>query len=194
LDPQRSLRHSCIGTRGHLRKHDADDAADAAGRSLQAGFAERGTRDGIYSLVIARSDGRIDKALFPVDCKASRTESKAGVRKAVAPPCSALLLGQPGTGMVKYQSEGVDLKELANMLSRRVGRPVINQTGLAGEFRFELSWLPDLPASQAADPAAANDGPSLFTALQEQLGLKLESSRGPVEVLVIESVERPTPN
>jgi len=148
----------------------------------------------VYSLLIARSDGRIDKALLPVDCKASRTESKAVVRKAVAPPCSALLLGQPGTGMVTYQSEGVDLKELANMLSRRVGRPVINQTGLTGEFRFELSWLQNLPASQAADRAAANDGPSLFTALQEQLGLKLESSRGPVEVLVIESVERPTPN
>jgi uncharacterized protein (TIGR03435 family) len=147
----------------------------------------------IYSLVIARSDGRIDKALLPVDCKASRTESMAVVRKAVAATCSALLLGQPG-GMVTYQSEGVDLKELANMLSRRVGRPVINQTGLTGEFRFELSWLQNLPASQAADRAAANDGPSLFTALQEQLGLKLESSRGPVEVLVIESVERPTPN
>jgi uncharacterized protein (TIGR03435 family) len=120
----------------------------------------------VYSLVIAQSDGRIDKALLPVDCKASRTESKAEVRKAVAPHCSALLMRQPGTGMVTYQSEGVDLNELANTLSRRVGRPVIDQTGLAGEFRFELSWL----------------------------GLKLESSRGPVEVLVIESVERPTPN
>jgi uncharacterized protein (TIGR03435 family) len=69
---------------------------------------------------------------------------------------------------------------------------VINRTGLAGEFQFELSWLQDMQAGAA--PAAANDGPSLFTALQEQLGLKLESSRGPVEVLVIESVERPTPN
>src|SRR5687768_10111775 len=67
----------------------------------------------VYSLLIARSDGRIDKALLPVDCKASRTESKTVVRKAVAPHCSALLLGQPG-GMVTYQSEGMDLKELAN--------------------------------------------------------------------------------
>jgi uncharacterized protein (TIGR03435 family) len=146
----------------------------------------------VYSLVIAQSDGHIEKALRPVDCKASRTESKAVMRKAVAPPCSALLMRQPGTGMVTYQSEGVDLNGLANTLSRRVGRPVINRTGLAGEFQFELSWLQDMQAGAA--PAAANDGPSLFTALQEQLGLKLESSRGPVEVLVIESVERPTPN
>ena len=94
--------------------------------------------------------------------------------------------------MSTYQSGGVNLGELAITLSRRVGRPVINRTGLAGEFQFELSWLQDMQA--AAAPAAANAGPSLFTALQDQLGLKLESSRGPVEFLVIESVERPTPN
>jgi uncharacterized protein (TIGR03435 family) len=147
----------------------------------------------VYSLVIAQNAGRIDKALLPVDCKASRTES-AVVRKAVAHPCSALLTRQPGTGMSTYQSEGVSLNELANMLSRRVGRPVINRTGRAGEFQFELSWLNDLQASPVATPAGANDGPTLFTALQEQLGLKLESSRGAVEMLVIESVQRPTPN
>ena len=93
--------------------------------------------------------------------------------------------------MSTYQSGGVNLDELAKTLTQRVGRPVINRTGLAGEFQFELSWLQEM---QAAAPAAANDGPSLFTALQEQLGLKLESSRGPVELLVSESVERPTPN
>ena len=144
----------------------------------------------VYSLVIAQNDGRSDKALLPVDCK---TDSKAVVRKGDAPACSWLLIGKAGTGMVTYQSGGVNLDELAKTLTRRVGRPVINRTGLAGEFQFELSWLQDMPAAAAA-PAAANDGPSLFTALQEQLGLKLESSRGPVEFLVIESVERPTPN
>jgi len=149
----------------------------------------------VYSLVIAQSDGRIDKALLPVDCKASHTESKVVVGKGAAPACSYLITRQPGTGMVTYQSGGVSLNELANTLSRRVGRPVINRTGLAGEFQFELSWLQDLQGGPAAAPAASpNDGPTLFTALQEQLGLKLESSRGPVDFLVIESVERPTPN
>lgn len=144
----------------------------------------------VYSLVIAQNDGRSDKALLPVDCK---TDSKAVVRKGDAPACSWLLIGKAGTGMVTYQSGGVNLDELAKTLTQRVGRPVINRTGLAGEFQFELSWLQDMQAAAAA-PAAANDGPSLFTALQEQLGLKLESSRGPVELLVIDSVERPTPN
>ena len=144
----------------------------------------------VYSLVIAQNDGRSDKALLPVDCK---TDSKAVVRKGDAHACSWLLTRQPKTGMSTYQSGGVNLDELARTLTQRVGRPVINRTGLAGEFQFELSWLQDMQAAAAA-PAAANDGPSLFTALQEQLGLKLESSRGPVEFLVIESVERPTPN
>ena len=148
----------------------------------------------VYSLVIAQKDGRVEKALRPVDCTASRTESTTVMGKVVVPVCSALTMRQAGTGMVTYLSAGVNLNELANTLSLRVGRPVINQTGLAGEFQFEVSWLHDLQAGPAAAPAAANDGPSLFTALQEQLGLKMESSRGPVEMLVIESVERPTPN
>jgi uncharacterized protein (TIGR03435 family) len=142
----------------------------------------------VYSLVIARNDGHSDKALLPVDCKA---DPKTVVGKGYADACSWKLTRQLGTGMSTYQSGGVNLDELAKTLTQRVGRPVINRTGLAGEFQFELSWLQEM---QAAAPAAANDGPSLFTALQEQLGLKLESSRGPVELLVIESVERPTPN
>jgi uncharacterized protein (TIGR03435 family) len=144
----------------------------------------------VYSLVIARNDGRSDKALLPVDCK---TDSKAVVGKGYAHACSWFLTRQPATGMSTYQSGGVNLDELARTLTQRVGRPVINRTGLAGEFQFELSWLQDMQAAAAA-PAAANDGPSLFTALQEQLGLKLEPGRGPVELLVIESVQRPAPN
>ena len=147
----------------------------------------------VYSLVIAQNDGRTDKALLPVDCTASRTESKPVAGKGYAHACSWLITRQPATGMSTYQSGGVNLDELAKTLTGRVGRPVINRTGLAGEFQFELSWLQDLQAA-AASPAAANDGPSLFSELQDQLGLRLESSRGPVEFLVIESLERPTPN
>ena len=65
---------------------------------------------------------------------------------------------------------------------------VMNRTGLTGEFDVDLRFTPD------ASPAAAPQFPSIFTAVQEQLGLKLEASRGPVEVIVIDSVERPTPN
>ena len=72
-------------------------------------------------------------------------------------------------------------------------RPVIDKTGLTGKFDFDLTWRPDL--QQVGGQGVTNsDVPDIFTALQEQLGLKLESSKGPVEVLVIDSVSRPTEN
>jgi uncharacterized protein (TIGR03435 family) len=74
----------------------------------------------------------------------------------------------------------------ANGLSQNVGRAVVDRTGLTGNWAFELTY--------AAEPGPDSDAPSLFTALQEQLGLKLESAKGPVEVLVIDSVRRPTPD
>ena len=145
-----------------------------------------------YSLVIARNDGRIDKTLVrSTDCEALRDGLKSVADKTGGPGCSWRVMGQPQTGISTFQSGGVDLNEFANILTSYVGRPVIDRTGLDGLFEFELSWL---RSENQTTPASANDGPSLFTALQEQLGLKLESSRGPVEVLVIDSVERPTPN
>jgi len=92
---------------------------------------------------------------------------------------------------------GLPLSELAVVLSRIVQRVVIDQTGLTGTFDLDLNWTPDrtppnAPAGVSAD--ADRDAPSIFTALKEQLGLKLESAKRPVEVLVIDHVERPTPN
>ena len=74
-----------------------------------------------------------------------------------------------------------------------LNRMVLNRTGLQGGFDFELRWTPD-NARGAAGNIQANDAPSIFAALQEQFGLRLESQRGPVEFLVIDSVDRPTPD
>jgi uncharacterized protein (TIGR03435 family) len=72
---------------------------------------------------------------------------------------------------------------IAKMLARYLGRDVRDDTGLPGKYDFELSWTPDAgPCSGAAE------GPSIFTAIQQQMGLRLESTRGPVQVLVIDSV------
>jgi len=79
---------------------------------------------------------------------------------------------------------------LVFMLSRQLDRPVIDDTGLPGKYKFDLKWTPDAgPCTGATD-----DRPSLFTALQEQLGLKLESIKGPVDSLVIDSAARPSEN
>ena len=72
----------------------------------------------------------------------------------------------------------------ANGVSQTVGRAVIDRTGLTGNWAFELMY--------AAEPSADSDAPGLFTAIQEQLGLKLEATKGPVDVLVVDRVERPT--
>ena len=89
------------------------------------------------------------------------------------------------------------MAQLASGLATRVGRTVVDRTGLAGNFDFELSFTPDtVPAGQLVrfNGVEFDAGPSIYTAVQEQLGLKLEAGRGPVEMLVIDSVERPTEN
>ena len=93
--------------------------------------------------------------------------------------------------------KGVSMATLAETLSRTytamLGRNVIDGTGLTGTFDIHLTWAKD--SLGAGDSASLNlTGPSIFTGLQEQLGLRLESTKGPVEVLVIDHAERPTQN
>jgi len=97
---------------------------------------------------------------------------------------------------------GIAYRSLAAQLSSIVKRPVIDKTGLTGTFDVHLRWARDpeptgirLPNDSAAPtPSAEPDGPSIFDAMQEQLGLKLESGRGPVEYLIVDHVERPSAN
>ena len=87
---------------------------------------------------------------------------------------------------------GYPLRTLTVSLAPFVDRPIVDQTGLTGNWEARLEWTPDRVVPDA--PAPTRDAPSLLTALQEQLGLKMEVARGPAEVLVIESVSRPTDN
>jgi bla regulator protein blaR1 len=93
----------------------------------------------------------------------------------------------------------------ASQLSYALGRPVVDKTNLSGEFDFALEWTPEpgedggptgsgLPPGTPEQPASSRDGASIFTAIPEQLGLRLKSARGPVEVIVIDRVEMPTVN
>ena len=85
----------------------------------------------------------------------------------------------------------------ATVLSRQFERDVLNRTNLSGKYDFQLDWTPDsgpCPAPPDSEAGSVTALPSIFTAIQLQLGLKLESSKGPVEFLVIDRVERPTDN
>lgn len=102
-----------------------------------------------------------------------------------------------GRGRLNVKGAGTAM--LAVQLSQTLGRTVLDQTGLAANFYdFKLEWSPEGqplgPKDGDAPPPNESTGPTLFTALQEQLGLKLESAKGPVEVLVIERIEKPTEN
>lgn len=94
--------------------------------------------------------------------------------------------------------EGTPLPNLVEALSQQLDRRVIDKTGLNGLYDFGLKWMPDEPPDPLSPgaqlPPPDRSAPSLVTALQEQLGLKLESSKGPVEVLVIDSISKPTEN
>ena len=81
------------------------------------------------------------------------------------------------------------MPKLAELLSDRIGRTVVDRTGFRAPFDFQLNFAPD--ETMGGDPGTA---PSIFAALQEQLGLRLESAKGPVEVLVIDRVARPSEN
>lgn len=89
----------------------------------------------------------------------------------------------------EFSAKGIPISLLAGKLAEELGRPVIDKTGLTGKYDFNLQWTPD-DGEQKTDPSR----PSLFTAAQEQLGLKLESQKGPVEVLIVDRAERPTEN
>ncbi len=93
----------------------------------------------------------------------------------------------------RLTAQGVSMAAFAVFLSREMGRPVLDASGISGVFDFKLEWSVQDGAAKAPD---ANEiaGPSIFTALQEQLGLKLESTKGPVEIIVVDHAEKPTEN
>jgi uncharacterized protein (TIGR03435 family) len=107
-----------------------------------------------------------------------------------------------GPGSLSFQSIGI--AGLAAQLSMILGRAVIDKTGLAGEYDFTLQYAPEpgqggpealgLPPQNYTAPPVDPNRPSIFTAVQEQLGLRLESQKGQVEILVVDQVERPSEN
>jgi len=144
----------------------------------------------VYELVKARTDDQLGPQLrvATLDCSPAATANRS--------QCGLRI----NTGLIDGKS--VDWRILVGQLPNEVGRAVIDKTGLQGPFELKLEWTPDpsvmrsAEAAVAATTAAATPGDrvTIFTALQEQLGLRLQPSRAALEVLVIERLERPTPD
>ena len=147
-----------------------------------------------YALVLAQRDGKLGPGIHPStkDCESA----------AARPLDSAAALAEyagcsPQMGLTRLKLGGYTISFLASGLKRVLERPVVDKTGLQGTFEMELTWTPDptmLPAGVPAPPNIPAAGPSIFTALEEQLGLKLISDRAPVEVLVVDRLSRPKPD
>jgi uncharacterized protein (TIGR03435 family) len=111
----------------------------------------------------------------------------AGVAASVSYP-------RMGIGRGSVAGVSVPIQSLALILSGRLGRPVADKTGISGLIDFRLDWVPEIgePGAVTRPNAPRPDGPSLLTAVKEQLGLRLEPVRGPMEVTVVEKAERPS--
>ena len=161
----------------------------------------------IYRLVMARRDRAPGPRLKPSGPECAPITPPPGIPTPPPPPPPTGGGGVPltdtdgtprrcGTMMFPgaMSTRSVTLSAFAKLLSFGVGRPVVDETGWAGAFDIDLTYTPDLGAAVSQTAPSANTAPSLFTALEEQLGLKLESARGPVNVVVIDRAERPAEN
>jgi len=141
----------------------------------------------VYALVLAKP-GMPGPGLMPStnDCEALAEQARQGntppPRPAGAGPTPCSILGNVG----RISFDGFGMPQVANMLIGQAGRIVVDRTGLSGNWQFVLTFAPE--------GATDSNAPFFLTALQEQLGLKLESTKAPVGVVVIDHAEKPTPD
>ncbi|HXE08588.1 MAG TPA: TIGR03435 family protein [Acidobacteriaceae bacterium] len=141
------------------------------------------TKDGpVFDLALTKNGPKFHQAT-PNDTFAKGVTALDGR----AHPGSPMMV-RPGNVV----GQGITLASLNDLLTQIVHRPIIDKTGLTGRYDISLEWKPDnIPDTS---PLADSSAPSIFTAVQEQLGLKLSPSTAPLDVLVIDSAQKPTPN
>ncbi|MGD1093584.1 MAG: TIGR03435 family protein [Bryobacteraceae bacterium] len=149
----------------------------------------------IYALVIAKGGSKLNESEGECPPQPPGPPPTATRGKMATPNCGSIFFAPNQLSGVK-----IPLSYIIPVLSRTLGRTVVDKTGLTGRYDIKLEWTPHQgqvqfgPCGPTPPPPPENSGPSIYTALQEQLGLKLESQKGPVEVLVIDHVEQPSEN
>jgi uncharacterized protein (TIGR03435 family) len=193
-----------------LKKMTAEQRTAARQKMMQALLAERfkleihrETKElPVYSLVVAKNGPKM-KEIAAAGADPYAAGAAGPGRGASGGPGISVSGGRGGTMSVTGKS--VPITTLIHSISTSLDRPVIDKTGLTAYYDFSLEWVrEDAAQSAAASGAAGNgqpplappepEGQSIFSAVQEQLGLKLEAGRGPVEVIVVDKFEKPTGN
>jgi len=152
----------------------------------------------IYTLVVARDGPKLEEVEAP-DPKSSVPFAEPPAPGGSLPP-GQVLLSVFTNGRASLAGKASSMPNFAAMLSMQLGRYVDDETGLRGSYDFLLSYSRDGlaggPVIIGPDGAASQNsgGPSIFTAIQEQLGLKLESGKGPVNTIAVQHIEQPMPN
>lgn len=170
---------SVMGAVSKLNTNESQAARDEMLRALLAEYFKLAVRTEtrqlpVYFLLIAKGGVKFN-------------ESPVGEE-------SRFMIMPGGGGSRKIACKACSLDLIIGALSVGAGRQVLNRTGLAKRYDFELQWMPDNGSVAAASAVAESSWPPVGKALEEQLGLKLESGRGPVPVLLIDHVERPSAN
>jgi uncharacterized protein (TIGR03435 family) len=147
----------------------------------------------VYELVIAKKGPKLKEAT-PADTYANGIKGPDGLARA------GMMWMIPG----QITGQAIPVSNLARLLSRQLGLTIVDKTGLTGKYDIKLQWDPEewrgpmfagpIGGNQEAAPPPDATGPSIFTALREQLGLRLQSTKGPVETVVIDHIERPSEN
>lgn len=174
-----------------FKKLSKDDASDQRRVMMQQMLADRfhlkvhhETRElSVYNLVIAKGGFLLKEAdpnaTYPNGPKGPDGQSRAGMMM--------MMNGE-------LTAQGVPISNLVNILSQQLHRQVIDKTGLTGKYDITLKYASDNPHEDSSSGAAAETAPPLITAVQEQLGLKLDSVKGPVDTIVVDHIEQPSEN
>ncbi|HTA44466.1 MAG TPA: M56 family metallopeptidase [Bryobacteraceae bacterium] len=155
----------------------------------------------IYAMTVAKGGLKVqplaEGSCTPIDLTHPPAPPKPG--DPLPNLCGAMIMRPAAKGNIRMEVRGATMVQLAQRLSARVDRPVIDTTGIGGQFNFPLDFTadPNMPG-QAFPPGrgeeANSEGPNLFVALQEQLGLKLSPDTGSVGILIIDHAEKPSAN
>jgi uncharacterized protein (TIGR03435 family) len=185
-----------------LQKLSPDDQKLARQKMLQALLADRfqltihrETRElQVYSLTVAKNGPKLHEA------KSGDTYAN-GIKYPNGGGGPGAVMLRMGPTSQTMSAQAVPISTLVRQFVTTLRSPILDKTGLTGKYDFTLTWTPEdqmasggVPNGQPAIAAPDPSGATLFTALQEQLGLKLESGKGPVEMIVIDHVERPSGN